>query len=173
MGLKRPRGPGGGAKTFLACYRWKKWVWRIRKRAPLELVSVFLFDASEGIWNGFTEGNLMAIKRVNPSDVLGVATALPANLGTWGKRYPNLVERVVVSTYEDGTRRTPSRPTLEYKQGVWVATITEPDVALMIQAELEQPDDWVMALEGLLALPSPPWQHCPWLTPKPARKGKK
>lgn len=173
MAIHRPRGPGGGQKTFMACCRWKKWVWRIRKKNPLELVSMFLFDVQDGVWEGFTQERLMAIKRVNPSDVIGVAQALPANLGSWGKRYPALVERLVTTTYDDGTRRTVSRPTIEYRNGAWVFTLTEPDTALMIQAELDTPDDWLMALEGLLNAPNPPWQHCPWLTPKPPRKGKK
>lgn len=133
---------------------------------------MFLFDNQCGVWNGFTQERLMAIKRVNATDVLGVATALPTNLGSWGKRYPLLVERLVTTTYEDGTRRTKSRPSIEYGNGCWVITLTEPDTALMIQAELDAPDDWLMCLEGLLAAPNPPWQHCPWLKPKPARKAK-
>lgn len=173
MGLRRPKGCGKGQKTFLAHYRWKKWVFRVRFREPLELVSMFLFNVQEGVWEGFTQERLMAIKRVNPSDVIGVAQALPANLGTWGKRYPLLVERCVTTTYDDGTRRSVSRPTIEYRNGSWVITLTEPDSALMIQAEMDTPDDWLMCLEGLLAAPNPPWQHCPWLTVKPARRGKK
>lgn len=173
MPLRRAKHFQGGQKTFLACCRWKKWVFRFRRKHPLELVSMFLFNQPEGVWYGYTEANLMAIKRVNPTDVLGVATALPANLGSWGKRYPLLVERCVTTTYEDGTRRTPSRPTIEYRNGCWVITITEPDTALMIQAEMDTPDDWLMCMEGLLAAPNPPWQHCPWLTPKPVRKAKK
>lgn len=173
MALSRAKHFQAGQKTFMACHRWKKWVFRYRRRLPLELVSMFLFDRQSGVWYGFTEANLMGIKRVNASDVIGVKSALPANLGTWGARYPNLVERLVTTTYEDGTRRTPSRPTVEYRNGCWVVTLPEPDTALMIQMELDTPDDWLMCLEGLLTAPNPPWQHCPWLTPKPARKAKK
>jgi len=171
--LRRAHHYTGGQKTFMSQCRWKKWVFRAHKKRPLELVSMFLFNQPEGVWYGYTEENLMAIKRVHATDVIGVASALPQNLGSWGKRYPLLVERMVTTTYEDGTRRTKSRPSIEYgNQGSWVITLTEPDTALMIQAEMDQPDDWLMCLEGLLACPNPPWQHCPWLKAKPARKAK-
>jgi len=171
--FKRPVGCGK-QRTFLASYRWQTWAWIARKRRSCMLVGSWVFETPDvRRQNFFRKALIMAIKRVDASEVTANTSPVPSNLGSWGKRYPNLTERLYATMYEGGKRRTPSRLSLEFKNGMWVGTLVENDTGLMIQVEVESPDDLVPALEGVLAAPTQPWQHCPWAKPKSPGKSKK
>jgi len=171
--LQRPKGMGK-RHSFLARYRWKQWLWIARRKKPLMLANSWVFQEGMTRSQAWKLGREeMAIKRVDADVVEAMVSPMPSNVGSWGKRYPNLVERCYATCYEGGKRRTPSRVSIEYKGGMWVATLVENDTGLMIQCEVESPDDLIPALEALLAAPTQPWQHCPWAKPKSSGRGKK
>lgn len=112
------------------------------------------------------------VKRIDAAAVTATHAVTAVNAGSWGKKLPNVVERLTCIRYDDGTPRTPGYVRIECRAGGWIVQYVEPDGCVQLKAEASTPDELYPLLEGLLAAPEVPWQPAPWLKPKKSPKAK-
>lgn len=170
-----PVRPATQSKGLSVWSVWGRHVWLYMWSGSGQLRLVASATAQRGAPVGIAKARCLAMagmQRVDRTAIIAPVEACLANPGSWGPKLPKIIERLTVKAYSDGTRRSPGRLGLEEKNGFWYASITEPDSDVWIVAEASTPDEAFPALEGLLALPNPPWTMLPWKKPKPPRKGK-
>lgn len=101
-------------------------------------------------------------KRISMSPA-GLPSKEPLALrGFWEKELPELASFMVDSHYDDGSPRQAGKLFIAIQNGMWVATLKDPNQGLELSVMVVAPEQIMQALDAALSSTAPPWRVDQW-----------
>jgi hypothetical protein len=148
------------------CFLWE---WRICGVHLLACLRRCYLRWHEAVFK-LLEAEVDNLKKPSSEAALKAGTFPHADPGMWSQMYPLLAAALVESAWEDGTPKLAGRVSYTPQRGRWCVTLKAPGTGLMLEVEVECPEDAPAALEAALKLDPSPWRPDPWEKVQQARR---